>query len=225
LNLVEVVEALQWFVIVEARRCAKQHLAETFWIRSRPVSELILIRHGETAWSRTGQHAGRTDLPMTEAGLDAARALAPRLAGRRFAAVYSSPLRRAVQTAELAGLSGAEPDADLIEWDYGRFEGLTAEQILELKPGWELWRDGVDGGEDLKQVAERVDAFLSRVRPLLDDGDVAVVAHGHLSRILAARWLGLDAQAARQFGHPHPGTVNTLGYEHGLPVVLGWNVP
>ena len=189
------------------------------------MSELILIRHGETAWSRTGQHAGRTDLPMTEAGQDAARALAPRLAGRRFAAVYSSPLRRAVQTAELAGLSGAEPDADLIEWDYGRFEGLTAEQILELKPGWELWRDGVDGGEDLKQVAERVDAFLGRVRPRLDGGDVAVVAHGHLSRILAARWLGLDAQAARQFGHPHPGTVNTLGYEHGLPVVLGWNVP
>ncbi|WP_370368401.1 histidine phosphatase family protein [Catenulispora sp. GP43] len=189
------------------------------------MSELIVIRHGETAWSRTGQHAGRTDLPLTEAGQEAARALAPRLAGREFAAVYSSPLTRAVRTAELAGLSGAEPDADLIEWDYGRFEGLTAEQILELKPGWELWRDGVAGGEDLGQVAKRVDAFLGRVRPLLDTGDVAVIAHGHLSRILTARWLGLDPSAARQFGHPHPGTINTLGYEHGAPVVLGWNVP
>lgn len=189
------------------------------------MGELMLIRHGETAWSRTGQHAGRTDLPLTAAGEDAARALAPRLAGREFAAVFSSPLTRAVRTAELAGLSAAETDADLIEWDYGRFEGLTAEQIQQLRPGWELWRDGVDTGESLGQVAERVDAFLGRVRPLLEQGDVAVVAHGHLSRILTARWLGLDAPAARQFGHPHPGTINTLGYEHGLPVVLGWNVP
>lgn len=102
------------------------------------MGELILIRHGETSWSRTGQHAGRIDLPLTEAGQDAARALAPRLAGREFVAVYSSPLTRAVRTADLAGLSGAEPDADLIEWDYGRYEGLTAEQIQELKPGWEL---------------------------------------------------------------------------------------
>ncbi|MFJ7202976.1 histidine phosphatase family protein [Streptomyces sp. NPDC098789] len=189
------------------------------------MGELIVIRHGETAWSRTGRHAGRTDLPLTGAGEEAARALAPRLAGREWVAVYSSPLTRAVRTAELAGLSGAEADADLIEWDYGRYEGLTAEQIQEREPGWELWRDGVDAGEDLGQVAVRVDAFLGRVRPRLDEGDVAVVAHGHLSRILAARWLGLDPSSARQFGHPHPGTINTLGYEHGLPVVLGWNVP
>jgi probable phosphoglycerate mutase len=101
-----------------------------------------LIRHGETAWSRTGQHAGRTDLPLTEAGENAARALAPRLAGGEFVAVYSSPLTRAVRTAKLAALGHAEPDADLIEWDYGRYEGLTAEQIRELTPGWELWRDG-----------------------------------------------------------------------------------
>ncbi|MEV5944349.1 histidine phosphatase family protein [Streptomyces sp. NPDC051994] len=189
------------------------------------MSELILIRHGETAWSRTGQHAGRTDLPLTQAGEDAACALAPRLAGREFVAVYTSPLTRAVRTAELAGLSGAEANADLIEWNYGRYEGLTAEQNQELKPGWELWRDGVDAGEDLGHVTVRVDAFLRRVRPLLDKGDVAVVAHGHLSRILTARWLGLDAAAARQLGHPHPGSINTLGYEHGLPVLLGWNVP
>ncbi|MFI0901131.1 histidine phosphatase family protein [Streptomyces sp. NPDC020983] len=188
------------------------------------MGELLLIRHGETAWSRTGRHAGRTDLPLTEAGEAAARALAPRLAGREFVAVHSSPLTRAVRTAELAGLSGAETDAHLTEWDYGRYEGLTAEQIQELKPGWELWRDGVDAGEDLGHVTSRADAFLGRIRPLLDKGDVAVVAHGHLSRILTARWLGLDASAARQFGHPHPGTINTLGYEHGLPVVLGWNV-
>jgi probable phosphoglycerate mutase len=106
------------------------------------MGELVSIRHGETAWSRTGQHAGRTDLPLTPAGEDAARALAPRLARREFAAVYSSPLSRAVRTAELAGLSGAELDTDLIEWDYGHYEGLTAEQIQELKPGWELWRHG-----------------------------------------------------------------------------------
>jgi broad specificity phosphatase PhoE len=106
------------------------------------MGELVLIRHGETAWSRTGQHAGCTDLPLTPAGEDAARALAPRLARREFAAVYSSPLSRAVRTAELAGLSGAELDTDLIEWDYGHYEGLTAEQIQELKPGWELWRHG-----------------------------------------------------------------------------------
>ena len=138
-------------------------------------------------------------------------------------AVFSSPLTRAMRTAELARLRGAEPDADLIEWDHGRYEGLTAEQIQELRPGWELWRDGVDGGEDLGHVRGRVDAFLGRVRPLLDKGDVAVVAHGHLSRILAARWLGLDAADARQFGHPHPGTISKLGYQHGLPVVLEWN--
>ncbi|MEV7562665.1 histidine phosphatase family protein [Streptomyces sp. NPDC089795] len=101
-------------------------------------------------------------------------------------------------------LSGAEPDADLIEWDHGGYEGLTAEQIQELVPGWELWRDGVEVGEDLGHVTVRVDAFLGRVRPALDEGDVAVVAHGHLSRILTARRLGLDASAARQFGHPHP---------------------
>jgi broad specificity phosphatase PhoE len=188
------------------------------------MGELILIRHGETAWSRTGQHAGRTDLPLTEAGEEAARALAPRLAGREFAAVYSSPLIRAVRTAELAGLSGAELDTDLIEWDYGHYEGLTAGQIQELKPGWELWRDGVNAGEDLEHVTLRVDAFLGRVRPTLDKGDVAVVAHGHLSRLIAARWLGFDASSARQFGHPHPGSMNSLGYEHGLPVLLGWNV-
>ncbi|MGW0859506.1 histidine phosphatase family protein [Streptomyces sp. NPDC002690] len=189
------------------------------------MGRLVVIRHGETAWSRTGRHAGRTDLPLTGAGEDMARALAPRLVEREFVAVRSSPSSRAVRTAQLAGLSGAEPDADLIEWDYGHYEGLTAEQIQALRPGWELWRDGVDAGEDLGQVAVRVDAFLGRVRPLLARGDVAVVAHGHLSRILTARWLGLDASAGRRFGHPHPGTINTLGHEHGLPVVLGWNVP
>ncbi|MFI1995269.1 histidine phosphatase family protein [Actinoplanes sp. NPDC020271] len=188
------------------------------------MGELILIRHGETGWSRTGQHAGRTDLPLTEAGEEAARALTPRLAGREFAAVYSSPLTRAVRTAELAGLSGAEPDLDLVEWDYGRYEGLTAGQIQQLKPGWDLWRDGVDAGEELGQVTLRVDAFLGRVRPALDKGDVAVVAHGHLSRVIAARWLGLDASSARRFGHPHPGSMNSLGYENGVPVIISWNV-
>lgn len=195
------------------------------------MGELILIRHGETEWSRTGQHGGRTDLALTEAGLAAASALAPKLAGRDLVAVFSSPLTRALRTAELAGLSGVRPDPDLIEWDYGAYEGLTAAQIQQLRPGWDLWRDGVapgdadHPGERLEEVAARTDAVLERVRPLLDDGDVAIVAHGHLQRVLTARWLGLEPSASRLFGHPHPGTISVLGLEHGQPVVLAWSLP
>jgi len=152
----------------------------------RRMGELVLIRHGETAWSRTGQYAGRTDLPLTDAGEMAGRALASALASRRLAAMFCSPLRRAVRTAELAGLAGVKPDPDLLEWDYGGYEGLTEEQIREANPSWDLWRDGVipgdadHPGETLQQVAARIDAVLERIRPLLADGDVAVVGHGHL---------------------------------------------
>ncbi|AXE81744.1 histidine phosphatase family protein [Streptomyces atratus] len=195
------------------------------------MGELIMIRHGETEWSRTGRHGGRTDLALTDAGVAAAEALAPKLAGRDLVAVFSSPLSRALRTAEFAGLSGVTPDADLAEWDYGGYEGLTAAQIQQMRPGWDLWRDGVvpgdadHPGEQLHQVAARTDAVLERVRPLLNDGDVAIVAHGHLQRVLTSRWLGLDPSASRLFGHPHPGTISILGLEHEQPVVLAWSLP
>ncbi|MFE2922869.1 histidine phosphatase family protein [Streptomyces goshikiensis] len=195
------------------------------------MGELIVIRHGQTEWSLSGQHAGRTDVPLTDVGEAAASALAPRLAHRRLVAVFSSPLSRAMRTAELAGLTGAKPDPDLLEWDYGGYEGLTARQIRKSRPGWDLWRDGVipgdadHPGEHLAQVAARMDAVLDRIRPLLSDGDVAVVAHGHLARVLTVRWLGLDASASRLLGHPHPGTLGFLATEDGQPVISAWNVP
>lgn len=195
------------------------------------MGELILIRHGETAWSRSGQHTGRTDLPMTDAGVAAAKALAPALARRHLVAAFSSTLSRAMRTAELAGLTDVKPDPDLMEWDYGGYEGMTGAQILETRPGWRLWRDGVipgdadHPGEQLHQVAARTDAVLDRVRPLLNGGDVALIAHGHLQRVLTARWLGLDPSAGQLLRHPHPGTLSLLGTEHGQPVISAWNIP
>jgi broad specificity phosphatase PhoE len=194
------------------------------------MGELLLIRHGETAWSRTGQLAGRTDLPLTDAGVAAGRALRPLLARRQLAAAFSSPSSRAVRAAELAGLANVKQDPDLLEWDYGGYEGLTEEQIRQTRPGWDLWQDGVAAsgqgrpGETLQQVAARTDAVLARVRPLLRDGDVAIVGHGHLQRVLAARWLDLDPPDGRMLSHPHTGTVSALGYEHEQPVVSAWNV-
>jgi probable phosphoglycerate mutase len=195
------------------------------------MGELILVRHGQTEWSRAGRHAGRTDVPLNDTGETAARALAPVLARRRLDAVFSSPLSRALRTAELVGLSGVTTDANLLEWDYGAYEGLTAAQIQLTRPGWNLWRDGVmpgdaaHPGEQLEQVGERTDALLDRVRPILKDGDVAVVAHGHLLRVLTARWLGLSPSAGRLFGHPDPGTLSILGTEDGQAVLCAWNLP
>ncbi|MGW1055174.1 histidine phosphatase family protein [Streptomyces sp. NPDC001118] len=195
------------------------------------MGELILIRHGQTEWSLSGQHAGRTDVPLTDAGEASAKALASRLARRPLVGVFSSPLSRAMRTAELAGLAGVRPDPDLLEWDYGGYEGLTAAQIREGRPGWDLWRDGVipgdvdHPGERLEQVTARTDAVLGRIRPLLNDGDVAVVAHGHLARVLTVRWLGLDSSAGRLLGHPRPGTLSFLATEDGQPFISAWNVP
>ncbi len=196
----------------------------------RVMGELILIRHGETEWSRSGRHTGRTDIPLTDAGVAAGRALAPALAHRHLVAVFSSPLARAMQTAALAGLTGVRPDPELMEWDYGGYEGMTTAQIRETRPGWYLWRDGVvpgdagHPGEELQQVGARTDAVLGRVRPLLDDGDVAVVAHGHLLRVLTARWLGLDPSAGRLF-RLDTSTLSTLSTEHEQTVISAWNVP
>jgi len=194
------------------------------------MGDLILLRHSETEWSRAGKHTGRTDVPLTPAGEQAAVALAPVLARRDIVAAFSSPAQRAVRTAELAGLTGVKQDPDLWEWDYGGYEGLTTPEIQEQRPGWFLWRDGVipgdaaHPGETVQQVGERVDRVLARVEPLLAGGDVALVAHGHVLRVLTARYLQLEPSDGKLF-RLDTGTVSTLGDEHGEPVVLSWNVP
>jgi len=194
------------------------------------MGDLILLRHGETEWSLAGKHTGRTDIPLTPRGEAVAAALAPVLARRDIVAVFSSPAQRAVTTAALAGLDGAKPDPDLWEWDYGGYEGLTTRQIRESRPGWYLWRDGVirgdagHPGETIEHVAHRVGRLLARVAPLLADGDVALVAHGHVLRVLTACYLRLPPADGRLF-RLDTGTVSTLGTEHGAPVILSWNVP
>jgi probable phosphoglycerate mutase len=194
------------------------------------MGELILVRHGETEWSRAGRHTGRTDLPLTPRGEAAAVALAGLLARRPVVATLTSPASRARRTAELAGLADPKPDPDLEEWDYGGYEGRTTAEITAERPGWKLWQDGVTcgdpdhPGETIEQVAARADTVLDRVRPLLADGDVALVAHGHLLRILTARWLRLEPAAGRLF-RLDTGTLSTLGTEHGEPVITSWNVP
>jgi len=194
------------------------------------MGELILLRHGETEWSASGRHTGRTDIPLTARGEAAAVALAPALARRQISAAFTSPATRAVRTAELAGLTDAKPDPDLWEWDYGGYEGLTTPQIQVQRPGWYLWRDGVipgdaaHPGETVGQVGLRTDTVLARVDPLLAEGDVALVAHGHVLRVLTARWLQLDPDDGRLY-RLDTGTFSTLGTEHGYPVIMTWNVP
>ena len=194
------------------------------------MGDLILLRHGETEWSRDGRHTGRTDIPLTPAGEAAAAALAPILARRDIVAAFSSPARRAARTAELAGLTDVKQDPDLWEWDYGGYEGQTTREIQAERPGWYLWRDGVipgdadHPGETVGAVGERADRVLARVRPLLAEGNVALVAHGHVLRILTARRLELEPSAGRLF-RLDTGTISTLGTEHDHPVILTWNVP
>jgi len=196
------------------------------------MGELILVRHGETRWSSAHKHTGRTDIPLTPAGEAAAASLAGPLAARPIVAALSSPAQRAVRTAELAGLTGLaglKVDPDLAEWDYGGYEGRTTQEIRAGRPGWYLWRDGVIAGgpghpgETIGEVGARADAVLSRVRPLLADGDVALFAHAHLLRILAARWLGLEPAGGRLF-RLDTGTLSTLGAEHDEPVISTWNL-
>lgn len=188
------------------------------------MGDIVLVRHGQTEWSANGRHTSTTDLDLTAEGERQARALEAALAGRRFAAVVCSPRRRAMVTARLAGLVVTEVDDDLVEWDYGDYEGLTTPQIHGERPDWDLWRDGCPGGESPQQVGKRLDAVLARVRPLLVNGDVAVIGHGHALRVAAARWIGLPP---RDGGRLRLGvaTTSTLGFEHGREVVLTWNVP
>jgi probable phosphoglycerate mutase len=193
------------------------------------MGELILVRHGETEWSRARRHTGLTDVPLTARGEEQARALRPALKERRVVRTLVSPAERARRTAELAGLPAAETDPDLWEWDYGGYEGITTAEIRETRPGWFLWDDGVipgdagHPGETVGQVGARADAVLARVGPLAD-GDVALVAHGHFLRVLTARWLGLEPALGRLFALG-TGTLSALGTEHDRPVVSAWNVP
>ena len=180
----------------------------------------MLVRHGETAWTISGQHTSHTDVALTARGEEQARRLADVLRHRSFALVLTSPLRRAADTARLAGFGDATADDDLREWDYGDFEGRTTSEIRRDQPEWTLWRDGVPGGETASQVAERADRVLTRARAA--GGDVLVFSHGHLLRVLAARWLGLDADAGRFFALS-PGTISLLGWEREQAVISGWN--
>ena len=186
------------------------------------MAQVVLVRHGQTEWSRTGRHTGRSDIPLTPDGERDAAALRPRL-DRPFGLVLTSPLVRAARTAELAGLDAA-PDADLVEWDYGPEEGRTTEQARETRPGWSVWDDDGSGlGETIEQVAARQRRVLERVRPVLERGeDACLVAHGHSLRVLAACWLGLPPRTGQQLVLG-AGSVSTLGYEHGCPALLSWN--
>ncbi|AXE89986.1 histidine phosphatase family protein [Streptomyces sp. Go-475] len=193
------------------------------------MGDLLLVRHGETEWSRSGQHTSFTDLPLTRRGEEQAKSLAPLLAGRPFALVLTSPLGRAVRTAELAGLTGAVADPNLHEWYYGAYEGITTDEIHRGHPGWDLWTDGGpagpggEPGESPEQVGERADRVLSRVAEALPDGDVVLVAHGHFLRVLTARRLGLPPSEGRLF-RLETGTVSRLSTEHGRPVIQEWNI-
>ena len=184
--------------------------------------ELWLVRHGETAWSASGQHTSRTDLPLTPAGEVEALALRPLLSSEHFDLVESSPRRRAVRTAELAGFQPKVND-DLAEWDYGELEGLTTEEIRARYPGWTIWRGPWPGGERDDQVAARVDRVVAQVLALPADARALVFAHGHVLRVLAARWLGLPPSEGRLF-ILGTATVGVLSWEHGQPAVLRWNV-
>jgi probable phosphoglycerate mutase len=186
------------------------------------TGNVVLIRHGETEWSATGQHTSRTDVDLTPAGEEQAAALATRLDGRGFGAVLCSPRRRARRTAELAGLTVTGYDDDLAEWDYGAYEGLTSAEIWSQRPRWSLWTDGGPDGETPAQVEKRVDRLLARLDRRSGDADVACVSHGHVLRVLAARWLGLGAASGALFALD-PACVGELGFEHDRRVIRRWN--
>ena len=183
-------------------------------------NRLWLVRHGATEWSRSGRHTGTTDLPLLPEGEQDARALAGRLAGTAFRLVLTSPLQRARRTAELAGFPDAEIDADLVEWEYGDYEGVTTAEIRESVPGWTVWSHPCPGGESAEQVGARVDRLIARVRAV--DGDVLLVSHGHTLRALAARWVGLPTTDGRLLALD-TGTISVLGYERETAVVTRWN--
>ena len=184
---------------------------------------VFAIRHGETAWSLSGQHTGTTDLPLTDNGRRLAERMRPVLAGKVFALVLTSPLQRARETCGLMGLGDeAVVDSDLAEWNYGRYEGLTPKQIHDEAPGWLIFRDGCPGGETPREVGARVDRVIARARAVT--GHVALFSHGHLLRVFAARWLGLPVVTGQHF-LLDTGTLNILDYYRDIPAVKIWNAP
>jgi broad specificity phosphatase PhoE len=187
------------------------------------IQKVYVIRHGETEWSLSGQHTGVTDIPLTENGRAVARRLQPILAQQSFQLVLTSPLSRARETCELAGLGArAVLDPDLKEWNYGEYEGLTPKQIHAKAPGWMIFRDGCPGGESPAQIGARVDRVIARVR--VAKGDVALFAHGHVFRVLVARWIGFPPDAGQHF-LLDTATLNVLGYYRDSPAVKIWNAP
>jgi probable phosphoglycerate mutase len=187
------------------------------------MRELWLVRHGETEWSLSGAHTGRTDIPLTPKGRENAMAIGHNLAGRKFAGVLVSPLQRARETCRLAGYENARIEPDLSEWDYGDYEGRTTSQIQAERPGWTLWGDGVPNGETAAQVATRAENVIARALAIEGEGDVALFAHGHILRVLTARWLGLPPEDGRLFALG-TAAVSTLGYERETRVITRWNL-
>ncbi|MDQ1519102.1 MAG: hypothetical protein QOI55_175 [Actinomycetota bacterium] len=184
-------------------------------------SEVMLVRHGETEWTISGQHTGRTDVPLTDAGREHARRIGERLAGRRFAFVLSSPMQRALETCRLAGFGDvATTSDDVKEWDYGDYEGRTTADIRTEHPDWSLWRDGVPNGETAAQVGERADRVIARLRAI--GGTSIVFSHGHFLRVLAARWVELAPTDGARFAL-EPASLSVLGWERETPVLTGWN--
>jgi broad specificity phosphatase PhoE len=185
--------------------------------------QVVLVRHGETEWSRDMRHTGRTDVPLTDRGREEARVLRDSLAAFNFTRVLTSPLSRAVETCRLAGLGDRAETVDaLLEWDYGEYEGITTKKIRSARPGWFLWRDGCPGGETAEQVGARVDPLLAELKQ--GEGDVALFAHGHVLRVLCARWLGLPPQDGALFALS-TATLSVLGFERETAVITRWNAP
>jgi broad specificity phosphatase PhoE len=185
--------------------------------------QVVSIRHGETEWSRDGRHTSHTDIPLTERGRRQAITLGDRLGGRRFARVLTSPLTRALETCRLAGYGeAAEHRRDLVEWDYGEYEGRTTIDIRRDRPGWSLWTDGAPGGETAADAGARVDGIIEEIRAT--PGDVAVFGHGHLLRVLAARWVDLAPAEGRALAL-EPASISILGFERETPVITLWNEP
>ncbi|HEU4512303.1 MAG TPA: histidine phosphatase family protein [Nocardioidaceae bacterium] len=187
---------------------------------SEPSTEVWLVRHGETEWSRDRRHTSFTDLPLTENGIATAEQLGPRLAGEPFEVVLTSPMQRARRTAELAGFGDAEVVDDLVEWNYGEYEGITNDEIRESVPDWTVWTHPVPAGETQEALAGRLDRVVGRLRS--EPGRCLLFAHGHTLRALTARWLGLTVSEGRLF-RLDTATVSVLGYERETPVILRWN--
>lgn len=186
-------------------------------------STIYLIRHGETEWAKSGQHTGRTDIPLTDAGREQAGFLLPIFDDVKFARILSSPLQRALETAKLAGLSSrVELEKDLLEWDYGDYEGLTTKQIRERAPGWSVWTHRCSNGETIEQISQRADRVVAMLRSI--EGNVAIFSHGHFLRVLVCRWIGLSAEHGSRF-LLGTSTLSILEHENELPVIKTWNGP